>query len=340
MPEFHELSDIFPLMSESELSDLADDIRANGLHESIVLHAGKILDGRNRYIACELAGVEPKFVEYAGDDPLAFVVSLNLKRRHLNESQRAMIAARLANMKQGNFSKAANLPLSPISQSKAADLLSVGERSVRSAKHILTSGIHELAQAVDRGEIAVSNAARIAKEQEPDQHKHLADHQLITQSNSNEWYTPSEYIEVARKVLKTIDLDPASCREANRIVKAGKFYTKETDGLQQAWPGRVWLNPPYGGLAGKFTERLIEQYRARITKEAVILLNSNCIETQWFDPLWDYILCFTDHRINFDSNNGSRNGPTHGSVFVYLGPNEKRFVREFAKFGHVVKEIR
>ena len=75
--------------------------------------------------------------------------------RHLNESQRAIIAARLANMKQGNFSKAANLPLSPISQSKAADLLSVGERSVRSARHVLTSGIPELAQAVDRGERVV-----------------------------------------------------------------------------------------------------------------------------------------------------------------------------------------
>src|SRR3990170_5071720 len=144
MPEFHELSDIFPLMSESELSDLADDIRANGLHESIVLHAGKILDGRNRYIACELAGVEPKFVEYAGDDPLAFVVSLNLKRRHLNESQRAMIAAKLANMRQGartDLEPPANWPEVEVSQPEAAAMLAVSERSLRRARAVIERGV-------------------------------------------------------------------------------------------------------------------------------------------------------------------------------------------------------
>lgn len=256
MPEFHPLSDVFPLMIDSELSELAEDIRENGLHESIILYEDRILDGRNRYIACELAGVEPKFEEYTGDDPLAFVVSLNLKRRHLNESQRAMVAARLAKMPHGGdrrSDQAANFPLDGISQSKAADLLSVGERSVRSAKQVLTAGIPELAQAVDRGEIPVSRASKIAGESETGQRQRLADHQLITQSNSNEWYTPSDYVEAARRVLRVIDLDPASCKEANRRVKANKFYTKETDGLQQEWSGRVWLNPPYGGLAGKFT---------------------------------------------------------------------------------------
>ena len=118
--EFHPLADIFPLVEGAEFDELVADIREHGLHEPIVVFEDKILDGRNRYRACEAAGVEPTFTVYSGDDPVAYVVSLNLRRRHLNESQRAMVAAKLANMRQG-----ARTDLSPIgemSQARAAGL--------------------------------------------------------------------------------------------------------------------------------------------------------------------------------------------------------------------------
>jgi len=98
---FHHLAEIFPLSEGADFESLVSDIRANGLHEPIVLFEGSILDGRNRYRACLEAGIEPITKDFEGDDPLAYVVSLNLMRRRLNESQRAMIAANIANMRQG-----------------------------------------------------------------------------------------------------------------------------------------------------------------------------------------------------------------------------------------------
>ena len=79
--EYHPLSNIFPMLSEDELQELAADVYQNGLLQPIVTYEGKILDGRNRYEACKRATVEPEFTKYTGNDPLGYVVSLNMKRR-------------------------------------------------------------------------------------------------------------------------------------------------------------------------------------------------------------------------------------------------------------------
>jgi hypothetical protein len=94
----------------------------------VVLYEGKILDGRNRYRACIEAGVELRFRTFGdrasdGDDPRAFVISLNIMRRHLSESQRAMIAARLANLDEGRPSKTP--VIAGVSQGEAAELCNV-----------------------------------------------------------------------------------------------------------------------------------------------------------------------------------------------------------------------
>ena len=85
---YHPACTVFPQLSDAELQDLADDIAVNGLRNPIVLWQGKILDGRNRYLACEIAEVEPRFTEFEGDDPIGWVISQNLHRRHLTASQR------------------------------------------------------------------------------------------------------------------------------------------------------------------------------------------------------------------------------------------------------------
>lgn len=162
--------------------------------------------------------------------------------------------------------------------------------------------------------------------------------ELIVSSNENDWYTPEKYIEAARAVLGAIDLDPASCKLANKTVKAKKFYTIQDDGLHLPWKGRLWMNPPYGRLAGEFVGRLLLEYEAGEVDAAILLVNSNCTDTDWFQPLWDHRLCFTNHRIEFVHPTRERkSGSTHGSVFVYLGKNRKKFLAEFAQFGRTVR---
>jgi phage N-6-adenine-methyltransferase len=161
--------------------------------------------------------------------------------------------------------------------------------------------------------------------------------QLIVSSNSNEWYTPDKYIQSARKVMDCINIDPATSLQANKTVQAEVIYTAEDSGLQHDWHGRVWLNPPYGNLTEAFVTKLIAQYRAGITTEAILLVNSHATDTKWFQPLWDYLLCFTDHRINFYSPGSLGVGSTHGSVFIYFGDNQDGFAKEFSEYGNIVR---
>ena len=159
----HPAAAIFPLMASDELSRLAADIKANGLHEPIVTMDDAILDGRNRLAACDIAAVKPRFTAYTGKDPLGYVVSKNLHRRHLNESQRGMVAARMATMEHGEIGgghdrqsgKSAGL----VSQSEAAKLLNVGERTVRDAKAILRDA-PEKAAAVESGKKTICQTRR------------------------------------------------------------------------------------------------------------------------------------------------------------------------------------
>jgi hypothetical protein len=155
---FHPLANLFPLLKGGELAELVDDIRVHGVREPIWLYHGEILDGRNRYRAAVAAGVSCPTQIYDGDDPVGFVISLNLRRRHLDTSQRAMIAAKLANMRQGERTDLPSFEGKFVSQEQAAKLLNVGVASVERAKIVHDSGAPELIAAVEAGELSVSGA--------------------------------------------------------------------------------------------------------------------------------------------------------------------------------------
>ena len=161
--QFHEVANIFPLMDGASYKELRDDIGANGLIEPVWIWKEKIVDGRNRYRACTELGIEPDYREWKGPEEglLPFVISLNLKRRHLNESQRAMVAAKVANMRQGertDIEPSANLQ--KVSQPDAAKMFNVSPRLVAMAKRVYESAPADVVKEIVDGKLAVSQYAR------------------------------------------------------------------------------------------------------------------------------------------------------------------------------------
>ena len=144
----HPAAEIFPAMDEAAFAALVADIAAHGQREPILILDGRVIDGRHRQRACRQLGIEPLVRQLSADDgdPFALVVSLNLHRRHLSESQRAMVAARLASLGRGRPS--ASRPLAGLTQPHAAQLLNVGERSLQRARVVLEHGMPELGAAV------------------------------------------------------------------------------------------------------------------------------------------------------------------------------------------------
>jgi hypothetical protein len=164
----HQYADLFPMLDRLDASTLADAIKTEGLLHPIVLLDGQILDGRNRYRACQELNIKPKFVEYRGSDPLGFVIAMNLRRRHLTESQRAMVAAKIATLRHGQKTSDAQICATE-TQSNAGDQLKVSRRSVQSAREVIDHGTAELADAVESGDVPVSVAAEVSRLSEYEQ---------------------------------------------------------------------------------------------------------------------------------------------------------------------------
>ena len=168
----HALADLFPMMDDKALREITADILDNGLMEPIITYEGKVLDGRNRQIDCSNAGVTPDYEEYTGDDALAYIIRKNLFRRHLKPSQRAMIAARMANLKRGGDHKSKDFKSSNdgLRITDAAETLGVSPKTVERAKTVLAGGDEALIEAVESGEMSVSAAAnRLAKPDESEE---------------------------------------------------------------------------------------------------------------------------------------------------------------------------
>ena len=148
--EFHSLADVFPMMEEADLRQLAYDIEKNGQKETIKVWQGKIVDGRNRYKACLLRDVDPKFEELTFEPTLEYVCGLNIQRRHLNETQRAWIAAKLAKVHI-------------CTQAGGAKMMNVSVRSVLNASSIMKDAIPEISEEVAKGRISASTGEKISK---------------------------------------------------------------------------------------------------------------------------------------------------------------------------------
>jgi len=176
--QLHSACKLFPELPEDELQQLAADIKANGLRNPVVLLGEKILDGRNRYAACKLAGVKPRFETWDGQgSPVEWVISQNLVRRHLSTSQRAVVAHDLLpllekeakerqRMSRGRGKKVAQ-SCATFSSSNgkaseaAARLTKTNARYVEMVKEISRS-VPKLLDRIRVGSMTVAEAQRIA----------------------------------------------------------------------------------------------------------------------------------------------------------------------------------
>jgi len=277
--DFHPLANIVPLLTGEKFQGLVENVRANGLREEIVLYEGKILDGRNRYRACIEAGVEPRFRTFGdrasdGDDPRAFVISLNIMRRHLSESQRAMIAARLANLDEGRPLK--TTAIAGVSQGEAAELCNVSVDSIGRAKKVLNSAIPEIVAAVDSGQVTVNTAASLA--QQPVQIQ----------------------TSVIEKLTADPELNPAALVKQVKILQERAVYEAKADKganvgdlVAMAEAGQkfpvIYADPPweFKVYSGKGKQRSAERYYDTSSVEAIKALPieklaaKDCVLCMW-----------------------------------------------------------
>jgi N6-adenosine-specific RNA methylase IME4 len=173
-PAFHPLADIFPLMEGAEFAEHVADIKKHGVRLPITMLDGLVLDGRNRVRAAAAARVEIPpdmfrvFDPKIDGDPLAFVISANVKRRHLNASQRAWIASEVETLKQHGGDRKTKPAADQdaelhLDREAAAKMFNVSPRSVANAALIRSSAEPELRHAVEQGRLTVDLGAKAAR---------------------------------------------------------------------------------------------------------------------------------------------------------------------------------
>ena len=275
------------MMSEAEKANLIKSMQDDGFDAGcpIVLYDGLILDGRNRYEAAKAAGVEPTFTTYEGGDPLAFVIRHNLHRRHLNETQRGLVASRLANMERGNFhgnqhkEVSANLRIPTeseravianklaeesdkwaerirqhtgsfkptIKQSEAAEMLNVSERTIQTVKAVEREA-PELLPLMEAGKMTAHEAMKEVKK-------------IVKDNKGSTEDIPKEDADLIKKIKKgetvVINID--------KNFHALK-YAKDNDLYVQVDRWSDWGNPYLIGQDGD-RDQVIESYKIYFSRK-------------------------------------------------------------------------
>lgn len=360
-----EFKNLIPPLTAEEYAGLEKSILNEGCRDAIVLWGETIIDGHNRYEICTKHGVDFRTVQKDFDDRNAaklWMMQNQLARRNLTDFQRIEIAHKCedavrARAKESQVRKSADFVMEKlpeqkpiVSRDELGTLAGVSGKTYEHAVTVLETAPAPVVEATRRNDISINAAYQVTK-MEPEQQEEIsarieqgetpkaviADVQkrphVAFNSGNNEWYTPIKYIEAARKAMGSIDLDPASSDIANNVVKAGTFYTAETNGLDKEWHGNIWMNPPYSSdLIGKFVDKLIEQRENY--NQAVILVN-NATETEWFNKIVSIAsaVCFPKGRVKFYMPDGKTGAPLQGQAVIYIGDNIKAFMDAFSLFG-------
>ncbi len=205
-------------------------------------------------------------------------------------------------------------------------------RIEKSNKDLRESLRDEVTEEVTQQVIERTEKERLEKSSEKNVH-------VANATGETEWYTPKIYIDAAKKVMGTIDVDPASTEIANKIVNAEKYYSIKDDGRLQKWDGNVWMNPPYSQpLVTEFCNLLVEKIKKGEIKQACVLVN-NATETLFYQNMLSccQAVCFIKGRVKFIDKKGKSTGvPLQGQTILYFGEYEKPFGEIFSEFGRVL----
>lgn len=358
----HGFSALIPPLSSEERQQLEENISEHGgARDPLVVWASKgtltLLDGHNRYEICSRLGLPFDVHELrfkSRDEAEDWIDRNQLGRRNLDARQMSLLRGRRYNRtkRQGertDITSGQNVQKLTTAESIAAEH-GVDEKTIRRdgkfAEAVEALGIEReiVAGEIDAPKHAIVAAAQslpdkptaeqVAQAVEAVKSKpHVANN-----SGDNEWYTPKEYIEAARQVLRKITLDPASNPLANDVVGAATYYTAEDDGLAHDWAGTVWMNPPYeSGLIGQFVEKLCDAYASGSVTGAVVLVN-NATETKWFQSLAEQAsaICFPKGRVKFWHPRKVA-VPLQGQAVIFLGSDVDDFASAFSSFGFVME---
>jgi hypothetical protein len=352
--------DLIPPLHEDELNLLEAAILRDGCRDPLVLWNDILIDGHNRYSICTKHAKPFKTVkkQFASEDEvMIWIIDNQLGRRNLSDEQKSYLRGKRYREEQkghgGNRksdeSSGHNVHLEKTAERLAAEH-GVSEKTIRrdaqfsesvdriatvalDIKREILAGespltkkqVNQIADSASLSGESVRNAVDVARK---------AVH-VSQNTGMPEWYTPPIYLDAAREVLGTIDLDPASSEIAQARVQAESFFTAEENGLLHDWSGKVWMNPPYtAGLVDEFLEKLCQHYEANEVTEAIVLVN-NATETRWFQGAAKTAaaICFPSSRIRFLDPEGNPGAPLQGQAFIYFGSDAQTFCDVFNEFG-------
>ena len=213
--DIHPAAELYPMMGQSELAEMAEDIRQNGLLTPVELLDDQVVDGRNRLAACEIAGVEPSYVdiELTDMDVVDYVISKNEKRRQLTTSQRAMVAVSIANLRHGG-DRLADRPLGQKTIQNAADEVGVSRRTVVRGKRVADKAPKEVSKAVKSGVVTVNDAEAVSSL--PEEEQKMA----LDSVKSGESKTMAQAVAKSSKPEKPKEKKPATLSELKRHAKS------------------------------------------------------------------------------------------------------------------------
>jgi len=347
-----ELQKLIPPLRTEEKEQLEKNILENGLRDPLVVWNGTIIDGHNRHEICQKHGIEFKTVEM--EFPTREAVEDWMDANQLGRRNLSPDAFRLLIGRRYNRTKKAvggQIPGSRVAQNEppipTADKLAaehgISPATVKRAGQLAEAAeALEISSEISSGQIkaqpkAIIEAAKALPENPTQEDREEARKNVHVSNNSgqNEWYTPPEIIESARKVMGSIDLDPASCEIANERVMANKFYSIEESGLEKDWEGNVWMNPPYAQpLIQQFADKIASEYDAGNVWQGIVLVN-NATETKWFQSMAQTAsaICLPLGRVKFLDPKGNPGAPLQGQVILYFGVRWQDFVSEFTQYG-------